>query len=86
MKIEKGKAEKLIEIKRKLDPGYLLQNDKYLFDENKNHIFKETEVTNEELMFLLIEQSRIQLLISKTFLWVFIIIPIVVTLFLLIYK
>jgi hypothetical protein len=38
-----------------------------------------TEISTEEMQFLMLENSRQQLVISKVFLWVFIIIPVVGT-------
>ena len=38
-----------------------------------------TEISTEEMQFLMLDNSRQQLVISKVFLWVFIIIPVVGT-------
>jgi hypothetical protein len=36
-----------------------------------------TEISTEEMQFLMLENSRQQLIISKVFLWVFVIVPVV---------
>jgi hypothetical protein len=36
-----------------------------------------TEISTEEMQFLMLENSRQQLVISKVFLWVFVIVPVV---------
>jgi len=48
------------------------------FDEVISSIDVKTEVSSEEMQFLMLENSRQMLIIAKVFLWVCIILPVVI--------
>lgn len=88
MLIEKGKENKIKEIKEKLNPQLIYNKDEsgiIIRDSNGNLSceYEKTEVSTEELLYIQVEQSRQQLIISKIFLFTFVILPIIYGLILL---
>ena len=81
MLIEKGKENKIKEIKEKLNPQLIYNKNESGFVTSGE--YEKTEVTEEELLYIQVEQTRQQLIISKIFLFTFVILPIIYGLILL---